>query len=157
LAGEAGRPERLCQVRLSAKGRLLGCRVAQKVLEITVRPETLANVENLSGEFGHAFRKIAAEDAYLAEIRQCGVIFGLRFDHPAGALYMQRELYDRGVWAIASGYDESVLQFRPGLLLEREAVGDILERIPRRHGCRPRTELRNRATPADGAGVKEPR
>ena len=110
-------------------GSEIGCRVAQKVLEITTRPETVANVECLAAEFGGAFEAIAAEDPYLVEVRRCGVIFGLRFAHPAGAAYMQRELYARGVWAIASGYDESVLQFKPGLLLERAAVGDVLDRF----------------------------
>jgi acetylornithine/succinyldiaminopimelate/putrescine aminotransferase len=110
-------------------GSEIGCRVGQKVLEITTRAETVANVEHLAAEFGGAFDAIATEDPYLVEVRQCGVIFGLRFDHPAGAAYMQRELYTRGVWAIASGYDESVLQFKPGLLLEREAVGDVMDRF----------------------------
>ena len=110
-------------------GSEIGCRVADKVLEITVRPETAANVEHLTGAFGDGFRSIASADPYLREVRQRGVIFGLRFDHPSGGAYMQRELYDHGIWAIASGYDESVLQFKPGLLLERDAVGDVLDRF----------------------------
>ena len=110
-------------------GSEIGCIVAQKVLEITTRSATVANVRHLAAEFGEAFGTILAEDPYLIEVRQCGVIFGLRFDHPAGAAYMQHELYAHGVWAIASGYDESVLQFKPGLLLEPGAVGDVLDRF----------------------------
>ena len=74
-------------------GSEIGCRVAQKVLEITMRPETLANIENLTGEFGQAFREIAAEDPYLArdppvrrDLRFALRSSGRRGLHAAGAL-----------------------------------------------------------------------
>ena len=54
-------------------------------------------------------------------------MIGLRVDHPDGAIYLQQELYDLGLWAIASGYDQSVLQFKPGLLLTDAEVDRSLE------------------------------
>ena len=55
------------------------------------------------------------------------MVIGLRVDHPDGAIYLQQELYNLGLWAIASGYDQSVLQFKPGLLLTNAEVDRSLE------------------------------
>ena len=49
-------------------------------------------------------------------------MIGLEFDHPEGAKFVMRELYENGVWAIFSTLDPRVLQFKPGLLLEPRAV-----------------------------------
>ena len=62
-------------------------------------------------------------------IRQNGVVIGLEFDHPEGAKFVMRELYENGVWAIFSTLDPRVLQFKPGLLLTRELCDDVLERL----------------------------
>ena len=103
-------------------GSELGCRVAAAVLEITQRPETVANVRHLIDRYRDGLAAIAAAEPYLVEVRQTGLVIGLRVDHPDGAIYLQQELYDLGLWAIASGYDQSVLQFKPGLLLADHEV-----------------------------------
>lgn len=134
-------------------GSELGCRVAQKVLEITMRPEVSANVDRLITRFESGLAAIRARQPYLVEIRQTGLIIGLRVDHPDGAVYLQQELYGLGVWAIASGFDQSVLQFKPGLLMDEETASTVLERldlaldrakdvdrpVPRRHRVATRT------------------
>lgn len=108
-------------------GSELGCRVAAKVLEITQRPETVANVQHLIRRYADGLSAIAADEPYLVEVRQSGVVIGLRVDHPDGAIHLQQELYNLGLWAIASGYDQSVLQFKPGLLLTDAEVDRSLE------------------------------
>lgn len=108
-------------------GSELGCRVAATVLDITTRPETTANVAHLIDRYAVGLAEIAAEQPYLVEVRQSGLVIGLRVDHPDGAIYLQQELYDLGLWAIASGYDQSVLQFKPGLLLTDAEVDRSLE------------------------------
>ena len=108
-------------------GSELGCRVAAKVLEITQRPETVANIQHLIRRYADGLAAIAADEPYLVEVRQSGVVIGLRVDHPDGAIYLQQELYNLGLWAIASGYDQSVLQFKPGLLLTDAEVDRSLE------------------------------
>jgi putrescine aminotransferase len=110
-------------------GAEIGCRVAQKVLEITTRPETRASVERLSDRFESGLGEIRARRPYLAEVRQTGLVIGLRVDHPNGAVYLQQELFALGVWAIASGFDQSVLQFKPGLLLDAASADAALERL----------------------------
>ena len=108
-------------------GSELGCRVAAAVLEITQRPETVANVRHLIARYADGLAAIAAEEPYLVEVRASGLVIGLRVDHPDGAIYLQQELYGLGLWAIASGYDQSVLQFKPGLLLADAEVDRSLE------------------------------
>ena len=56
-------------------------------------------------------------------------MIGLEFDHPEGAKFVMRELYENGVWAIFSTLDPRVLQFKPGLLLTRELCDDVLDRL----------------------------
>jgi acetylornithine/succinyldiaminopimelate/putrescine aminotransferase len=40
-----------------------------------------------------------------------------------------REMYETGVWAIFSTLDPRVLQFKPGLLMSPELVGEVLGRM----------------------------
>ncbi len=108
-------------------GSELGCRVAAKVLEITLRANVVANVKHLTERYAAGLAEIAAEQPFLTEVRQSGLVIGLRVDHPDGAIYLQQELYNLGLWAIASGYDQSVLQFKPGLLLTDAEVDQSLE------------------------------
>jgi acetylornithine/succinyldiaminopimelate/putrescine aminotransferase len=110
-------------------GSEIGCRVAQKVLEITTRPEVMENARRLAQTFGEALDELRRNDHYLVEIRQTGLVMGLVFDDPNGAVYVQRELYDRGVWAIASGFDRAVLQWKPSLLMSPAIVGDLIDRL----------------------------
>ncbi|MFM7211832.1 MAG: aspartate aminotransferase family protein, partial [Actinomycetota bacterium] len=50
------------------------------------------------------------------------------FNHPQGAKYVMRHLYENGVWAIFSTLDPRVLQFKPGILLKPEIVDEVLDR-----------------------------
>jgi acetylornithine/succinyldiaminopimelate/putrescine aminotransferase len=110
-------------------GSEIGCRVALAVLEITTRQEVVAHVRHLIDRLAEELAQVQHDQPYLVEVRQSGLMIGLRVDHPDGAVYMQQELFERGVWAIASGFDQSVLQFKPGLLLEDSALDLILERL----------------------------
>lgn len=66
---------------------------------------------------------------FLVEIRRVGLVMGLKVDHPQGALHLMKALYDRGVWAMFAGYDLSVLQFKPGLLVDRALCDELLEKV----------------------------
>lgn len=109
-------------------GSELGCMVASAVIEITGRAETRANVAATAARLGAGLAAIAAQDDYLVEVRQQGLIFGLKFGHPEGALHVMKALLDAGVWAMFAGFDPSVLQFKPGLLLNTADCDDILGR-----------------------------
>lgn len=110
-------------------GSELGCVAALKTLEITLRPETIANVDIVAAKLRAGLETIQQKHAFFTGIRQRGVIFGLEFNtHPEGAKHVMRELYANGVWAIFSQLDPRVLQFKPGLLLTPADCDDILER-----------------------------
>ena len=63
-------------------------------------------------------------------VRQKGVILGLEFsNHPEGAVFVSRALYEHGVWAIFSSLDKRVLQWKPGVLLTQETCQEIMDRF----------------------------
>ncbi len=42
---------------------------------------------------------------------------------------MTRACYDAGIWAMFAGFDRSVLQFKPGLLMSDGDAGEALARL----------------------------
>ena len=111
-------------------GAEIGCIVALKVLEICQRPEVRSLVHYISGHMAHGLRRIQnIHGDFFVGIRQSGVVMGLEFDHPKGAMYVMKALYENGVWAIFSTLDPRVLQFKPGILMERAVCEELLERV----------------------------
>ncbi|NSL51052.1 class-III pyridoxal-phosphate-dependent aminotransferase [Calidifontibacillus erzurumensis] len=110
-------------------GAELGCFVAKKVLEISQRPEVVKNVEYVSRYLRIGLEQIKERYSdYFVGIRQLGVIMGLEFREKDAAKDVMRALYKNGVWAIYSMLDTKVLQFKPGLLLDKAYCDDLLER-----------------------------
>ena len=111
-------------------GAELGCIAALKTLEITLRPETISNVDAVALRLREGLDRIRERhSSFFTGIRQRGVIFGLEFStHPEGARFVMSELYKQGVWAIFSQLDPTVLQFKAGLLLTPQQCEDILQR-----------------------------
>jgi putrescine aminotransferase len=113
-------------------GSELGCRVASTVLEISTRAEVVENVRSMSAYFTEQLKTIQDEsDGFFAELRQEGLVMGLKFDHPQGAVFVSNALYQNGVWAIFSGLDPSVLQFKPGMLIDRPLADEVLDSVRR--------------------------
>ena len=111
-------------------GAELGCIAAHKVLEICQRPEVRAIVGYISERMRDGLEEIkAAYGDFFVGVRQRGLVMGLEFGHPEGAMYVMRNLYRNGVWAIFSTLDPRVLQFKPGILVDRELCEDILARV----------------------------
>ena len=111
-------------------GAELGCIAAAKVLEICSRPETRAQVHYISAYIGNGLRQIRANHPdFFTGIRQRGVVMGLEFNHDQGAVIVMKHLYRNGVWAIFSTLDKRVLQFKPGILIDREMCDEILTRL----------------------------
>jgi acetylornithine/succinyldiaminopimelate/putrescine aminotransferase len=111
-------------------GAELGCRVARRVLAITTRPETRARADALTRRFAEGLGALRARHPdWLLEVRQRGLVIGLRFAHPQGGMLMTRALHAAGVWAMFAGFAPSVLQFKPGLLLDDATAGEALARV----------------------------
>jgi len=110
-------------------GAEIGCRVAVKVLEISSRPSVLNNASRMSDYLNEGLTDIKKRHPFLKEIRRSGLVMGLKFDHETGALIMNKKLYDEGIWAMFSGFDLSVIQWKPGLLVDEPLCDEILERF----------------------------
>lgn len=114
----------------TAGGSELGCVVGLKVLEMLQRPEVIVNVHAVANFFKEGLADIQAQNSdVFGGIRQKGVIIGLEFEHPEGAVYASRALYEHGIWAIFSSLDKRVLQFKPGALLDAPLCQEILDRF----------------------------
>ena len=113
----------------STGGSELGCLVALKVLEITARQDTTDNVWAVTDFFQDGLAALQARHENLIEIRQRGLVIGLKINHRHGGLRLRNELVPRGVWAFAAGFDPSVLQFKPGLLLDQARCEIGLARV----------------------------
>lgn len=112
-------------------GSEIGCVIASKVLEIISRPETLSHVNEIASYLSDGLRLLQDKHAFLVEVRQCGLIAGLKFNNELGAVLMSKSLYDNGVWAMFSGYDLSVLQFKPYLFIDKPLVDELIEKLDR--------------------------
>lgn len=110
-------------------GSEAGCHVARKVVEISSRAKVLRNVERMSNRLNEGLSDIRSRHPFLVEIRRNGLVMGLKFDHPEGAIHVMRALYESGIWAIFAAYDTSVLQFKPGVLIDAALCDEILERF----------------------------
>ncbi|TIW83001.1 MAG: aspartate aminotransferase family protein, partial [Mesorhizobium sp.] len=112
-------------------GAELGCVVAHKVIEMLQRPDLVANVGTVTEFMAQAMGEMLARHGDIfTGVRQKGVILGLEFsNHPEGAVFVSRALYEQGVWAIFSSLDKRVLQWKPGVLLDRETCQDIMNRF----------------------------
>ena len=66
---------------------------------------------------------------FFISIRQNGLVMGLEFNHPKGAMVVMKALYENGVWAIFSTLDPRVLQFKPGLLMTPELCEELVNRM----------------------------
>ena len=111
-------------------GAELGCIAALKALEICSRDETRSMVHYIADRIGRGLRDIQAQfPDWMIGIRQNGVVIGIEFNHPEGAKFVMKHLYENGVWAIFSTLDPRVLQFKPGVLMKPELADELLDRF----------------------------
>jgi len=113
-------------------GAEVGCRVGRAVLDITTRDTTQDRIAALIARFTtglHALQRRHPER--LLEVRQTGLVIGLRFDHPQGGMLMTKALHTLGLWAMFAGFDPSALQVKPGLLMDDATADEVLARLDR--------------------------
>lgn len=111
-------------------GSEIGCHVASRVLDLCSDPATLTNARAMGERFGERLAALQQKHPeHFLEIRRCGLVMGLKFKGEMGAVLMSKLLYDNGIWAIMSGFDLSVLQFKPVLTITPELVDETLSRF----------------------------
>jgi len=106
-----------------------GCLVASRVLDICSDPALLASVRKHAAILGEGLADLKNRYPFFKEIRQCGLVIGLKYDDPLGAVSMCKALYDNGIWAMIAGFDYSVMQCKPWLFLDRPLIDEILARF----------------------------
>jgi hypothetical protein len=106
-----------------------GCRVALRVLEICSCPQVLAGARRLADRVARGLADIRTRHGFLTGVRQKGLVIGLETASGLGGMQLSRALYPRGVWAMFAGFEPSVLQFKPGLLLDDATCDVLLERL----------------------------
>ncbi len=107
-------------------GSEVGCQVSLKVIEILERPGVLENAKLMSDALGRGLEAIRERHPLLVEIRRNGLVMGLRFDHEMAGPMLTAAGWEVGLWAFFAGYDRSVLQFKPGILLRSEDCDEVL-------------------------------
>jgi acetylornithine/succinyldiaminopimelate/putrescine aminotransferase len=110
-------------------GSEVACPVASKVLEICGRPESLANARKIAARLESGLAGLRERHPFFEGVRQKGLVMGLELAGRLGAVQLSRALYRHGVWAMFAGYDLSVLQFKPGLLVDEPYCELLLERL----------------------------
>jgi len=112
-------------------GSDLGCHVASKALAMSVSASTLENVSRVASYLRAGLEKIMARFPFLVDIRQKGLVIGLQFDSATTSYLMMKALYENGIWAIVAAFDETVMQFKPGLLIDSSYCDEVLRRFER--------------------------
>ncbi len=107
-------------------GSELGCVVALKVFEILERPGVLENVNAMSEFVAKGLADIQESHPFFTEVRQNGLVIGLRFDNPHGGMMMAACCYESGLWAFPAGFERSVLQFKLNILVDQKACEEAL-------------------------------
>lgn len=110
-------------------GAELGCVVGSAVLDLCSRPESLANARHIAAYLRAGLDELQTRRRRLRGIRQKGLVMGLEIEGSAGAVALSKALYQRGVWAIFAAFDPSVLQFKPGLLIDTAYCDELLRRL----------------------------
>ncbi len=111
-------------------GSELGCMVSLKMLEITTRESTVANIHKnakLMTEFANEMQK--KTDGFLKNYTQRGVIMGMNFDVNDASETLTPALFKNGVWAHNSRLNPSVLQFKLGLLADDAYMDELFTKM----------------------------
>lgn len=110
-------------------GSEIGCVLALRGLELSAAEETARNVAEMSLHLAAGLADIRSRRPFLCDVRQKGLIAGLGFDDPNGGLMMSAALYRAGLWAMFAGFDRRYLQFKPGLLVDRDFLDEAFEKL----------------------------
>jgi len=113
-------------------GSEVGCFAALKVLEISSQPGFLEHVRHMAELFRQKLEALQFRFRRKPfEIRQKGLMMGLKFPDETQGMGICKFLYDEGVFAVFSGNDPSVLQFLPPLIVQEKDAVEIIDRLER--------------------------
>ena len=113
-------------------GAEIGCRVADRVLEISSDPGFLSHVNELARQFREGIDEMASRHRGLLKgLRQLGLLMGLELRDELSGPVLTRTAYDEDLLVIYAGNDSSVCQLLPPLTMPLQDVPWVLERLDR--------------------------
>lgn len=111
-------------------GAEIGCRVAQRVLEISSEPSFLSHVNDLARLFQEGIdRLMRRHRGLLTGFRQLGLLMGLELRDELCGPVLTKTAYDHDLLVVYAGNDSSVCQLLPPLTMPLEDVPWVLDRL----------------------------
>ncbi len=111
-------------------GAEIGCRVAQKVLEITTQPEFLSHINAIASQLKRGLTNLQAKyPKTLLGFRQLGLMIGLELAGIDGGKIMTRAAYDNDLLMVYAGNNPAICQCLPPLTISTAEVDHVLGRL----------------------------
>jgi putrescine aminotransferase len=108
-------------------GAEVGCYAALEVLDILTEPGFLENVGQMAGIFEGGFADLLSKHPdVLLEVRQRGLMMGLKLASPNFGPLFTRLGFDAGLLVIYANNDPSAVQFLPPLVIQEEEAREVL-------------------------------
>jgi acetylornithine/succinyldiaminopimelate/putrescine aminotransferase len=113
-------------------GAEIGCAVALEVLDILAEEGFLDHVRQVAETFHLGFCWLRERHpGVLLEVRQMGLMMGLKLAEPRLGPLMTLAGFRNGVLAIYANNDPSVLQVLPPLIIDDEQAQEVVEALDR--------------------------
>jgi len=113
-------------------GAEVGCYVALEVVNILAEPGFLAHVRRMAGLFRDGFARLQQNHpAVLVEVRQRGLMMGLKLANEMYGMLMTLAGFRHGLLTIYANHDKSVSQILPPLTIQEAEVNEVLEKLDR--------------------------
>jgi acetylornithine/succinyldiaminopimelate/putrescine aminotransferase len=113
-------------------GAEIGCRVAERVLQISSDPAFLSHVNELAHLFKEGIESLTGRHRGLLKgLRQLGLLMGLELRDAISGPVLTKTAYDQDLLVIYAGNDPSVCQLLPPLTMPLDDVPWVLDRLDR--------------------------
>lgn len=110
-------------------GGELACHVGARAFDLSVSDKTLSHGQNIADTFRAGLDDIASRNAVVREVRQFGLLFGLELDREGANWSTTLALFQNGVLAFPPVHADTVINLKPGHLVEESICTDALQRI----------------------------
>lgn len=113
-------------------GGEVGCYVGLEVLNILAEPGFLQHVGHMAGLFAEGLGRLQAKyPELLVEVRQRGLMMGLKLADEAFGPLMTLAGFSNGLLTIYANHDQSVNQLLPPLIIREDEVAQVLASLDR--------------------------
>ena len=110
-------------------GSEVGCYVALEVLNILQEPGFMDHVRQMAERFRDGLSQLRANHPALVEVRQRGLMMGLKLADPAYGPLMTLAGFNFGLLTIYANHDQSVNQLLPPLTIQEHEVVQVIESL----------------------------